>query len=54
MSDSIKQEILEAKKKLYSVYLTTPPPEFSESDLNIMDALVKDDQIQLLFESKKP
>lgn len=41
-----KEDLLAAKRRLYSVYLKAPIEEITTDDLDLMDALSRDSQIQ--------
>lgn len=42
----MKEELLEAKRKLYSLILNLTEDEMTENELDIMYLLAKDEQIQ--------
>lgn len=48
-----KQEILDAKKHLYSLLLKLDNEEITDNELDIMMFLCKDEQIQELFNQTK-
>jgi hypothetical protein len=48
----MKKEILNAKRKLYSLLLKLDEETISENELDIMYLLSKDEQIQNFFENK--
>jgi hypothetical protein len=48
----MKEEILNAKRKLYSLLLKLDEETISENELDIMYLLSKDGQIQNFFENK--
>jgi len=54
MNQKLKEDLLEAKRKLYHALLCMPNEylESSESDLHLMDVLVKDGQIQGLLDRR--
>jgi hypothetical protein len=38
--------VIDAKRNLYAAFLSIPPENLTESDLNLMNVLMKDDDIQ--------
>jgi hypothetical protein len=49
----MKEEILNAKRKLYSLLLKLDEETITENELDIMYALSNDEQIQNFFNSRK-
>ena len=49
----MKEEILNAKRKLYSLLLKLDEETITENELDIMYLLSKDEQIQNLFNLRK-
>lgn len=49
----MKEEILEAKRKLYSLLMKCSEDDITNNELDIMILLSKDAQIQSLFEANK-
>jgi hypothetical protein len=49
----MKEEILNAKRKLYSLLLKLDEETITENELDIMYLLSKDEQIQNFFNSRK-
>jgi hypothetical protein len=47
----MKNEILEAKKKLYSLLLTINPNDLTDNEVEIMFLLSNDEQIQNIFKN---
>lgn len=44
-----KEELFEAKKHLCRAYLDGDPDKLSENDLTIIEALVRDEEVQALL-----
>lgn len=42
--------IIHAKRNLYSAFLSIPPENLTESDLNLMNVLMKDEDIQNILD----
>lgn len=48
----MKEEILEAKIKLYQLLIKIDENSITDSEIDLMFILAKDEQIQSLFETK--
>lgn len=47
-----REDLIDAKRRLYSELLKVPPDQLTDSDLDVMTALVKDDDIQRILDRR--
>lgn len=45
-----REDLIDSKRRLYSELLKVPPDQLTDSDLDVMTALMKDDDIQRIID----
>ncbi len=47
-----REDLIDAKRRLYSELLKVPPDQLTDSDLDVMTALMKDADIQRILDER--